>query len=123
MIKKLGDWTVERNFWECLFFYLIYGAAGVFMCGVLTAWSASWLNFTSIEQVKVFSLRVAPLLAGIYTLIVAVLIIAYKRIGKDMLAVLCAIVGTLASMSLGLILGFIPVAFLSCFTPKKIRNS
>ena len=122
MIKKLGDWTAERNFWECLSFYLIYGAAGVFVCGVLTAWSASWINFSSIEQVRIFSLRVAPVLAGIYTLAVAVLIIVRKRIGKDMLAVLCALVGTLASMSLGLILGFIPVAFLSCFSPK-IQNS
>ena len=118
MLRKLGDWSQERNFWETLLFYLIYCASGIFVCGVLTSLIINWYSFASIDEVKQFVNRIAPLFAGGYAFFVSLLLIWFKKIGKDMLAVLCAIVGGLASMSLGLIFGFIPVAILSCFKPE-----
>ena len=121
MLKKLGDWSKPRNFWETLIFYLIYCASGIFVCGVLTSLFTNWHNFTSIDEVKHFVNMIAPVFAGGYTFLVSILLIWFKKIGKDMLAILCAIVGGLASMSLGLVLGFIPVAVLSCFSPQKTK--
>lgn len=119
MWKKLGDFSAKRGTWEALLFYFIYGAAGVFLCGVLTSLIIEISALETFEEVKMLAYRVAPIIAGIYTFIISIFIIGAKQLQKDAFAILCAIVGAFASMSLGLIFGFIPVAILSAISPQK----
>lgn len=123
MWKKLGDLSAKRNIWEALLFYLIYGSAGVFLCGVITSMITQISGLSSVEDIRFLAMKTAPIVAGIYTLIVAVSLILFKHIAKDALAILCAILGSLASVSLGLIFGFVPIAFLSGFSPVDNSSS
>lgn len=115
MLNRLGDFSAKRNFWEALLFYFVYGSAGVFLCGVITSMivQISMKNWTG--DVKSLAMFIAPIIAGIYTLIIALSVILCKRLAKDALAILCAVVGAFASTSLGLVFGFVPVAALSTF--------
>lgn len=115
MWRKLGDFSAKRGFWEAVLFYFVYGSAGVFLCGVITSMITDASSLSTVEEIKMLAYRVAPLVAGIYTFAVALFIIGLKHLNKDALAILCAIVGSFASMSLGLIFGFIPIAVLSSF--------
>ena len=76
---------------------------------------------TYAESQKAFALNIAPIIGGIYTLIIGIGVIIAKNLKKDALAILCSIVGTLASISLGMIFGFIPIAFLSVFN-QVVKN-
>lgn len=119
MLNRLGDFSAKRGFWDVLLFYVVYGAAGVFLCGVVTSIivQSGFVGFNG--DIKTLAMVVAPIVAGIYTLIIAIGVIFSKHLGKDALAILCAIVGAFASASLGLIFGFVPVAALSAFNPNK----
>ena len=115
MLSKLGDFSAKRNFWEALLFYIVYGAAGVFLCGVITSMIVQLGVKNWNGDVKSMAMFIAPLVAGIYTFIIAAGVIVSKRLGKDALAILCAVVGAFASTSLGLVFGFVPIAALSAF--------
>jgi len=119
MWKKLGDFSAKRGFWEAVLFYLVYGAAGVFLCGVVTSMITESSSLSTVEEIKMLAYRVAPVVAGIYTFVLALFIVFLKQLNKDALAILCTIVGAFASMSLGLIFGFIPVAILSAFDVRE----
>lgn len=123
MFRKLGDFSVKRSFWEAVLFYLVYGAAGVFLCGVITSMLVERTVFSNVEEVKLFAMRVAPIVAGVYTFIIALSLIFIKHLNKDALAILFVIVGALASASLGLVFGFVPVAILSAFDIPKLHMS
>ena len=115
MLSRLGDFSAKRNFWEALLFYFVYGAAGVFLCGVITSMivQLGLKNWTG--DIKSLSMFIAPIVAGVYTLVIAVGVIISKRLAKDALAILFAVVGAFASTSFGLIFGFVPIAALSAF--------
>lgn len=115
MLKKIGDFSYKRNLLGAVAFYLLYGSIGIFLCGVITSMLID-TTISSIEDAKIFAMRVAPIIGGIYTFLIALSIIILKHLSKDALAILCAIVGAFASASLGLIFGFIPVAVLSTFS-------
>lgn len=119
MWRKLGDFSAKRSFWEALLFYFVYGAAGIFLCGVITSMITEASSLFSLEDIKLLAYRVAPIVAGIYTFIISLFILFLKHLNKDALAILCVIVGSFASMSLGMIFGFIPVAVLSSFRMVK----
>lgn len=119
MLNKLGDFSSNRNFVEALLFYIVYGAAGVFLCGVITSLIAQANMENTNLDIKTFSMTIAPIIGGIYTLIIAISVIISKHLNKDALAVLFAIVGSLASISLGLVFGFVPVAILSAFKNRE----
>lgn len=121
MLNRLGDFSANRNFWEALLFYLVYGAAGVFLCGVITSIIVQFGAKTWTGDIKNFAMIIAPIVAGIYTFLIAICVILSKHLIKDALAILCAIVGAFASTSLGLIFGFVPVAALSAF--KDLRKN
>lgn len=123
MFKKLGDFSVKRNFVDAFLFYLVYGAAGVFLCGVITSMIVEVSSLSSVDDVKLLAMRVAPIVAGIYTFIVAFSVILIKHLNKDALAILFAIVGAFASSSLGLVFGFVPVAVLSAFERQSVATS
>lgn len=119
MWKKLGDFSAKRGFWEAILFYFVYGTAGVFLCGVITSMITEISSLSTVEEIKLLAYRVAPILAGIYTFVVSLFIICLKQLHKDAFAILCAIVGFFASMSLGLIFGFVPVTILSAISAQK----
>ena len=118
MLNRLGDFSAKRNLLEALLFYIVYGAAGVFLCGVITSFiiQSGLLNLN--EDVKTLAMAIAPIIAGIYTFIIAISVIISKHLNKDALAILCAVVGSFASISLGLVFGFVPIAALSVFSKK-----
>ncbi len=119
MLNRLGDFSAKRSLLEALLFYIVYGAAGVFLCGVMTSIIVQSGIIEFSGDIKTFAMVIAPIVAGIYTLIIAIGVIISKQLGKDALAILCAIVGAFASASLGLIFGFMPIAALSAFNPNK----
>ena len=121
MLSKLGDFSVKRNFVGALLFYIIYGAVGVFLCGMITSMIVQ-ANSSDSSNIKTLAMTIAPVIAGVYTLIIAISMILSKHLLKDALAILCAVVGALASTSLGLVFGFIPIAVLSSFNNIENKN-
>ncbi len=119
MFKNLGDLSVKRNFWEAIIFYLVYGSVGIFLCGLITSVLVEFFALPTVEDFRLMAMRIAPVLGGGYTFIIAMLIIFFKQMSKDIIAVLCVIMATFASAALGLVFGFIPVAMLSAFPAVK----
>ena len=119
MLKNLGDFSIKRNLLEVILFYIVYGVAGIFICGVVTSMLVEAKGSSYTLDAKTLAMTIAPIIAGIYTLTIAVGVILAKHLKKDALAILFAVVGTFASSSLGLIFGFIPVAVLSAFSKAR----
>ena len=119
MLKKLGDFSVQRNFLDALLFYVVYGMAGIFICGVITSMLVEAKGNSIGMEAKTLAITIAPIIAGIYTLTIALGVIFAKHLKKDALAILCAVVGAFASSSFGMIFGFIPVAVLIAFSKVK----
>jgi len=72
MLNRLGDFSAKRGFLDVLLFYIVYGAAGVFLCGVVTSIivQSGFVEFNG--DIKTLAMVVAPIVAGIYTLIIAI---------------------------------------------------
>ena len=108
MFKNLTNFSYKRNWKEAIGFYLAYFIVGLILGGIGGALSSIQSGATTFSEGFSSGLGVGAMVAIVYCLVVAILVLAqrklYKNFGYVILALLSAILAAFGGSLLGLII-------------------
>lgn len=124
MFKNIFNLSVKRSGLEIFGFYLFYSIMGAIIAGLICGFIIAVFHpeAKTFEEGVRLSMIYGPLMAILYGVIIALLIIQAKGIFNSFKAVLLTIVAVPLLYFGGISLGFIPVALLTSFESKSSTN-
>ncbi len=121
MFKNLFNLSVKRSGFEIFGFYIFYSLLGAIVAGVICGVMIAALHpeVKTVEDATAFAIKYAPLMAILYGLILAFLIIRARDLFRSFKAISFVILSVPLLFFCGLSLGLIPVAFLTGVGDKE----
>ncbi len=119
MFGKVLNLSDKKSTKMALLFYIVCMVAGIMICGIGTIIVSIIIKIFGVSDIQSLAIKIGPVIAGLYSLCVSLAILSAKNLYKNISAILCVIIAAFASSSLGLLIGFIPVAVLTAFEKNE----
>ena len=113
MFKNLTNFSYKRNWKEAVGFYLAYFLVGLILGGIGGALSGIQSGASTFDEGFRSSLGVGAMVAIVYCLIIACLVLAQRKLYKNFGYVILALLSAVLAAFGGLLWGLIIPAFMT----------
>ena len=113
MFKNLTNFSYKRNWKEAIGFYLAYCIVGFILGGIGGAFSGIQSGATTFGEGFSSALRVGAMIAIVYCLAIAILVLVQRKLYKNFWYVILALLGAILAAFGGSLLGLIIPAFMT----------